>query len=327
MSETGFDSRIRPIDIRRDLPSIADLIEISFADHMDAEGRDYLRHIRQIARGVGGFILGGNTPESSPLPFQGYVWEENGIIIGNLTLISVRKRYRNTYFIANVAVSPNQRGKGIASQLTRRAIAHVTERDGKRIFLQVRSDNPDAIHIYLRAGFEEFSRRTSWIFTDGICRPGNLGAGVEISRRKKTDWEQQKVWLEQIYPPDISWNMPYNLERLRPDIWVWLDNLMNAVVCRSWSAREGGQLIGSASYESGFSGSDYIWLASSPVWEDRVICALMPHIQTRVSKPQRVTVNYPAGRGREGFTSCGMREQHTLIWMELDLTTRDTSPE
>jgi len=62
MEERHTDPRIRPIEIRRYLPAIADLIETAFAEQMDDEGRDYLRHIRQIAKGVGAFILDGNTP-------------------------------------------------------------------------------------------------------------------------------------------------------------------------------------------------------------------------------------------------------------------------
>ncbi|NMC17549.1 MAG: hypothetical protein GYA38_04030, partial [Chloroflexi bacterium] len=49
MDERKTDPRIRPIEIQRDLPAIADLIETAFAEQMDDEGRDYLRHLRHIA--------------------------------------------------------------------------------------------------------------------------------------------------------------------------------------------------------------------------------------------------------------------------------------
>lgn len=320
MISDRFDPHIRAINIRRDLTAIADLIDISFAEQMDAEGRDYLRHIRQIARGLGAFILDGNTPESSQLPFHGYLWEENNSIIGNLTLIPVRKRDRQTYFIANVAVQPEQRGRGIARQLTDRAIAHVMEHGGKHIYLQVRSDNPSAIHIYLQAGFEEFSRRTSWVFPADYHRSITSLPGLMVTRRRKDDWQQQKDWLQQVYPQEIAWNMPFSLQRLRPDFWVWLDNLLNAVSSRSWSARQNGRLIGTASYESGFSGSDYIWLATSPAWEDTAIKVLLPYLYSRVFKPQHIMVNYPAGRGLTGFLESGMKELHTLIWMKKEIT-------
>ncbi len=319
MEKLSSEGHIRRIDIRRDLPAIATLIETAFADQMDDEGRDYLRHIRQIARSVGAFILDGNTPESSQLPFHGYLWEEDGSIIGNLTLIPVRKKDRYTYFIANVAVAPEQRGRGIARQLTERAIAHVQEHGGKHIYLQVRADNPPAIHIYQQTGFEEIIRRTSWIFPKNFTRRPQSIQGVTLGRRKREDWSQQKDWLQEVYPKEIAWNLPYNLGRLRPDFWIWLDNLVNALVCRNWSAHEQGHLIGTASYESGFSGSDYVWLATSPVWENQAIQALLPYVHARVRRPQRIVVNYPAGRGENGFTACGMQELHTLIWMKKEI--------
>ncbi len=322
MEERKTDPRIRPIEIQRDLPAIADLIETAFAEQMDDEGRDYLRHLRHIAAGAGAFILDGNTPENSTLPFHGYLWEENGRVIGNLTLIPIRKRTHKSYFIANVSVYPEWRGKGIARQLTDRAIAHVREHDGRHIYLQVRADNPPAIHIYQHAGFEEFTRRTSWVFFKNDLHPPILPPGVTVRRRKRADWAQQKDWLQLTYPPEITWNLPYSLQRLRPDFWSWVENLLSARVCRTWSAQKAGRLIGSASYENGYTGSDYLWLASSPAWEDFVIQALLPHVYTRVLKPQRIVVNYPAGRGINGFTACGMKELHTLIWMKMEIPSR-----
>jgi len=43
-------SHIRPVDPRRDLLAIADLIEICFMDQMDEEGREYVRQIRHAAQ-------------------------------------------------------------------------------------------------------------------------------------------------------------------------------------------------------------------------------------------------------------------------------------
>ena len=74
---TIFDPHIRPINLRRDLVAIADLIEVAFAGQMDVEGREYLRHIRQVSSSLGGYIMDGTTPETSQLPFQGYLWEED----------------------------------------------------------------------------------------------------------------------------------------------------------------------------------------------------------------------------------------------------------
>ena len=78
---------IRPVDVNRDLTQIADLIELCFAPHMDEDGRDYIRHIRRAAEdpNLRRMVTGPN--ERVSLPIAGYVWEEGGRIIGNLSLI------------------------------------------------------------------------------------------------------------------------------------------------------------------------------------------------------------------------------------------------
>jgi GNAT superfamily N-acetyltransferase len=319
MDSIEFDPHIRPINIRHDLTAIADLIETAFAGQMDAEGRDYLHHIRQIARGIGSYLIDGNSPETSQFPFHGYLWEEDGRIIGNLTLIPVRKSRMRTYFIANVAVLPEYRGRGIARRLTDRAIAHVKAHDGKRIYLQVRHDNLTAQHIYKTTGFEEFACRTNWVLSrNGRTHP-SADPTIRVTRRYKTDWTQQKDWLISLYPPEIAWNLPISLERLKPDLLGNIMSFLNGVSSRSWAARQYDRLIGLASWESGITGADYVWLATSPVWEDAALTALLPVVTARVFQPQKITINYPAGRAVETFIKCGLRELNTLIWMKKDI--------
>ena len=319
MDPSEFDPHIRPINIRRDLGEIANLIEIAFAGQMDAEGRDYLRHIRQIARSIGGYFIDGNTPETSQFPFHGYLWEEDGHIIGNLTLIPVRKTRVRTYFIANVAVLPEFRGRGIAHHLTDRAIAHVKAHKGRHIYLQVREDNLIAQHIYRTSGFEDFACRTNWMLDRGDFAPSAPDPSIRVTRRFKADWLQQKDWLNALYPPEIAWNLPFSLDRLKPDMWGSLMNFLNGIVNRSWAARQQNRLMGVASWESGFTGSNYVWLATSPAWENQAISALLRVLLSKVFQPQKIMINYPAGRAVDSFKNCGMRELNTLIWMKMDL--------
>ena len=57
--------------------------------------------------------------------------------------------------IANVATHPEYRGRGIARALTMTALDHARYHNAVATWLQVRDDNPDAIHIYKTCGFEE----------------------------------------------------------------------------------------------------------------------------------------------------------------------------
>lgn len=55
--------------------------------------------------------------------------------------------------ILNVAVNPEWRGLGFATQLVRHVINHALKKDMKRVFLEVRKSNESAAALYQKLGF------------------------------------------------------------------------------------------------------------------------------------------------------------------------------
>jgi len=310
------DAHIRLIYLRKDLQPVANLVEMCFAEHMDAEGRAYLRHIRGAGRDSSSLYLDAATPETSQIPFHGYVWEENGEIIGNATLIYSKKKGQPVYFIANVAVHPDQRNRGIGKQLTLRALKHVREHGGKSVVLQVREDNPAAIHIYETLGFNEISRRTNWIWDETSTRKKRLPDGVQVTRRSDDDWAQQKLWLEAIFPETVAWFLPFRLSNHEPGLLKSIMRWIDSETIHFWAAREAGRLLGLASLESVNPFQDYLWIASSPALEEQAIQALVPFVLNRTRRPQKIVINYPAHRAEGAFQKVGMKVSNTLLWME-----------
>ena len=310
-----LDRHIRPIDLKKDLAKIANLIEISFSERMDSEGRDYLQHMRLTSRNALYLQYAGTSPETSSYPFHGYVWEENDEVIGNLTLIYLRRAGQRDYFIANVAVHPGYRGRGIARQLTERALRHVSEHNGNSVYLQVDHDNAVAIHIYSVAGFVEIARRTTWRFaTRAPSLPSS--SPLRVSRVNREDWQQQSLWLNELYPPTIAWNLPFHLNHLEPGFQASFYRLANGILVKNWALHEGKGLHSVLSWEKGPFQSDHLWLATSPIWEEEAILTLLPYARMHIYKPGRVSMNYPAGRSVEAFHRAGMQEALNLIWME-----------
>src|SRR3989304_3179774 len=123
----------------RDLPAVADLIELCFSGTMDIEGKRYVQEMRRAGRDNSFIKWANRTAETTSLPLTGYIWEENGDIIG----------------IANLAVHPSHRRKGIARALTERALQHAHEKKVTNIWLHVRADNPEAVELYTKLGFTE----------------------------------------------------------------------------------------------------------------------------------------------------------------------------
>src|SRR5512140_1249571 len=109
-------SRIRKVNVGQDLLAVADLIEVCFATTLDEDGREYLRHLRSAARDASYLTLLQRAAERIASPLMGFVWEENNRVVGNLSLIPINRRGQSTFLIANVAVHPDYRGRGIGRQ-------------------------------------------------------------------------------------------------------------------------------------------------------------------------------------------------------------------
>lgn len=148
--ETG----IRPFDISRDLRAVAELISTSFASELDDRGSAALREMRTMSH-FGGLlgVINRSTGEFNDL-LNGFVWVEQGHVVGNITVQRADK-YATRWQIANVAVSPGFRGRGISRRLMETAIDHATRAGGLWAVLQVYQSNVVARRLYQSMDFED----------------------------------------------------------------------------------------------------------------------------------------------------------------------------
>ncbi len=315
LSLHSYSPHIRPIRTRQDLNAVADLVELCFADTMDADGREYLRHMRRVARDS--FGMGVNGLERLTLPIQGFVWEENERIIGNLTLISFMRYGRRYYLIANVAVHPDHRRKGIARRLTMTGLDFARNQGVDAAWLQVRNDNPGAFELYRSLGFVEQARRTLWMWEPSTFVRTTLPVGVHVGRRTNQDWQKQSAWLDEVYPDNISWNLPYSKERLKPGLLNSLVKFLNGERLLQLSARLGEHLVGVVSWEPSHMHADNLWLAVPRDRDDIAIRVLLPKLRVMLNAFRPLMVNFPTGRGVEAFQAVGFQPHNTLIWMNV----------
>ncbi len=229
--------QLRPLNILRDLPGVADLVEKCFADTIDAEGRRYLQQMRRAGQDNAFMRWASNAVESVSMPLSGYVWEENGEIIGNVSLIPYRHKKKKIYLIANVAVRPDYRRRGIGRALTAAAMHHASERRAIATWLHVREDNPGAIALYASLGFQELARRTMWQAKPD--RNASMdGPGIAITRRSSRDWPSRKPGLNRLYPELMTWYQPMPWQSLRPGLGPFLYRFMMDYEVRHWVARD-----------------------------------------------------------------------------------------
>jgi len=349
---------LRPLNPLRDLMAVADLIELCFHGTIDAEGRSYIYDLRRSSRlsglsalpskgspvpaGPGGQAKAANAPtgrwlraglaewaartsDLAGMPLSGFVWEDSGQIVGNVSLIPFNRRGNRVTLIANVAVHPDYRRRGIARHLTQRALLAARERSVQDIWLQVRDDNPGAIKLYEELGWREEARRTTWRVAPGQpVEPAS--AQVRVSNHAAPDWARQSEWFECIYPQLISWYYPSFWDSFRPGIWNSFQRFLGDLSLREWSAYEAGQLTGALVAQTVPGKGDHLW-AAVPLAEgsapgraggDDTLHALLTRARNDLSPRRMLTLDYPAYEGVEAIQRAGFFLHRTLIWMRAD---------
>jgi ribosomal protein S18 acetylase RimI-like enzyme len=309
---------LRRLDMRRDLAKVADLVELCFYNTLDPEGRQYLSDMRRAAQNASLLGWATNLIDESPMPPSGYVWEEDGRLVGNLSLIPISWQGKKGYMIANVATHPDYRGRGIATALTITALRHSKEHGAASVWLQVREDNPSAIHIYEVNGFVERMRRTNWY--SGPNNPGyKPPAGVRVIRRQSAHWELQREWLRRTYPAELTWNIPFTWNLFTPELLGKIYRTFMLEFLQHWSVEREGVLKGVLSWKHSNGFTDTIWLAMPQNVDQEAVLALLTKARSIIRRTQPLSLNFPAGEAGEVLKLAGFYPHQTLLWMSIDL--------
>ncbi len=71
---TTTPGRLRPLNVLRDLPSVADLIELCFSSTLDPDGRAYVDQMRRNGHDASFLSWAPRVIETVSLPLSGFVW-------------------------------------------------------------------------------------------------------------------------------------------------------------------------------------------------------------------------------------------------------------
>jgi ribosomal protein S18 acetylase RimI-like enzyme len=311
---------IRAFDVRSDLLSVSDLVELCFADRLTPDGEALLRKMRSNANSRRFQEWAYQMAGKVPMPFTGYVWEENGEVVGNLSLIPYHVAGKHYYMIANVAVHPEYQRQGIARSLLGQALDFLIPRQLDGIWLQVDEGNKAATELYQHHGFREVSRRTTWILKPRDMPREFLSwrvPGFEVVPHRSRHWGQQRRWLEKNYPPEVRWHLPFRLEYLQGGLVGGLARLMLLdPQIKQWSVIAGGELIGVASWQSSSTYADWLWIASSPETEGVLLDAFLPAWMASPGVKRPLRLDFPARMTNLSLETHWFKPSRTLIWMK-----------
>ncbi|MFQ5344294.1 MAG: GNAT family N-acetyltransferase [Anaerolineae bacterium] len=141
---------LRPLNPTRDLKQVVDLLRIAFPEELGRPEAAWLRDVEilgalkpliwlanQFNMALGGF-------------FYGFVWIEEGRVVGNVTISRLTPQ---NWLISNVAVHPDFRRRGIARDLMDASVDWIAGRNARWVTLEVRRENVPAKSLYFDMGF------------------------------------------------------------------------------------------------------------------------------------------------------------------------------
>ncbi len=306
---------MRPLNILRDLSTVADLIELCFSPTMDTDGQRYLADMRRASRNDSFTGWASRVTDNASLPMMGYVWEENNRIVGNASLIPFHYEGKRIFLIANVATHPDHRRRGIGRALTERVMKQARDKKASAIWLHVRDDNPGAIKLYEDLGFRELARRTTWTASPDSFLP-QPDSDIQIVPRHSHFWLQQQEWLRRLYPKSLNWYQPLNTSALKPGLMNWLYLLFVDLNIAQWAAVRGADLLATLSWMPYGGRLDSIYAATGTGSSPEALTQLLIHARRTLSSRTTLSLDYPAGEMTDAISAAGFKARRTLLWMK-----------
>lgn len=321
----GQGDGLRPVDITRDLPQVVDLLRMVFGESLEGDEQKLFGDVGSGA--VNGLIY--RLQPSAARLSNGFVWQADGRIVGNATLLTTKAWDR--YLVANVAVHPSFRRQGIARALMEATTAYVRNRGGHVVLLQVVKDNHSAIDLYKSLGYESVANMTTWYTTASRLRdiPAALPGGTEpaIEQLPGSRWREAYELDTSHVGADLNWPEPLATDAYRHTFWQRASDFLNGRQTETWSTVDRqGRLTGLASIYGEWGRSYYLTLRIRPDQAGQLERPLMAKLIRRLRYlPRRnARIDHPEA---DEVTNKLLQEsnftvQRTLTHMRLDLTRR-----
>lgn len=307
---------IRPIEPRRDMAALAGLIEQAFSERLDASGRRMILGMKMFARaGSLGWFLGRWFLPPAAYP-QGYVWEEDGEVVGNASLLPV-SGFQQRWVMANVVVKPEYQRQGIARKLIMASIDHARLNGGRRIMLQVDRDNQGARTLYEDLEFKTFSTRTTWLRKGNGEWPHDDTQG-QVRPRTSNEWREHWALAKRLHPEGLLWPFPVAASIFRPS---GLENLFGLGKPKHWVRQEAGRLAGVVSIRPELERRLLrLMMVVEPEWREEIETGLLCEaMQESAALADDFVLDYPSDVAREKIEALGFKAIRELTWMGMKL--------
>jgi ribosomal protein S18 acetylase RimI-like enzyme len=160
------------------------------------------------------FVLSKASPQMQDF-LRGFIWEEDGQPVGLVNISRIGSS--NDWMIANVAVLPAYRGRGIARKLVTAAVELAEARKAQRVVLDVIKGNTPASQLYSSMGFTLFA-------TAPVLRRSPVGrvdaqpkshSGYKAERVPAYRWQPFYTLSLETIPAEVQIFRPVTVEHFR----------------------------------------------------------------------------------------------------------------
>ncbi len=314
---------LQPVDVTRHLGGIADLIELCFSAELDASGRgliremQFLSHAGPALRVLQVLMIGGQ-------PWNlGYVWVDNGRVVGSASTQRATPRSR-AWLVANVAVHPDYRRKGIALMMMRATLDLIAGQGGAEAILQVDDDNLAAITLYRNLGFTQVTTQSTWVRPAYLAVPPFEPSAFDVRPRAADEWTEQFALASLVRPEGLTWGHPLSSQDFRPGLARRLERFFAGRAEEHWVVTEPGTgtgksaLVGSLTLRVNEPDGDRLTLLVHPRYRGKFERAMLVRGLRRLGRrPWGARVDYDADDEQAGkaLTALGFQVRRTLRWM------------
>lgn len=298
--QSGSRNGPRPINPRRDIRQVLELIDLAFGPILDGYGRRVLDS-RASFQYQASFVMRLSRVSKGMAP--GFVWEESGKIVGNISLM--QSNLAGRFLIANVAVHPDYRRRGIGRLLMQETLDYIQGNKGQEVMLQVERDNNAAIQLYRNLGFQEIGTNRRWETSTSRLRNLPLteaDSQFDIRPLKNQDWSAAYHLDRASMNPNIHWPAPITTEYYKAGLWRQITNFFNGRKKETWTialpieGQRKKQLVGLATIISEWGRPHNIELRVLPSWRGQLERPLLAKVIRRLGYLRGTTIlfDHPA---------------------------------
>ena len=322
------------MDPMRDLRGVADLIETSFALDLDRSGQSALRELRWMSylKPILWWMVYFSPAYTDFL--SGFVWEEDGKIVGNITVnrSSVGSR---RWLISNLAVAKNHQGRGIGRCLMDAGLELIKEQSGIAVSLQVRADNTRARRLYETLGFKHISGTTHLRMgrvprIKGIYPLPRLPEGLLLRPRKFNSYDSYQAYDLACAATSSAAQKEWPLYRhqFRLGSQEYIDNFLRRLIgsgpAAYWVVEDRQKFVGLIDIHPGtFSQTHRLRLIVHPDWrrhlERLLIGKALAYLYPWRNRSIFIRHAIDHVEALEVYKDLGFQEEQTLLWMKREM--------